>query len=293
MDNFHVEVTCRVIANFPYHGLPIRNLTIRNMFVHTKTFWGLSDKYNVKLKVLVKFLGKFATSIENLTLIRVVFKSSEQFYELLKNLYTLKVLKVFNCDLKNPGISPFLFLPNLRCISFNRSSKNFLSAFESLENLEMFTFSIKKEFFYEDFHQPLCNLLEKVPNIQHLSLESSSCSTFFELGPFNFKLKKLDAFSLTFDWTHPQNQPRLSFFAAQKGYLKELSIWKLPYDYDGGEILRFIFEEMNLEEFVVEFTTLIRNGRKVESIDQIQFMESQIKSGLELLRQFPGNIVNS
>lgn len=63
----------------------------------------------------------------------------------------------------------------------------------------------------------------------------------------------------------------------------------LPADYDGDVLLKFIFEELNLESFIYHEKDLIKNGRKIQSLDEIWIRDKTIMAGMELTRQFSGN----
>lgn len=104
----------------------------------------------VNLELLIEFIKNFSDSIENLKLVEVNFNSSDEFYQLLGILRSLKNLEVFKCELynfnenscenfNNPGNFQ-AFSRDLKSVSIFRSNKNFEKAFtvfKTIENLEI------------------------------------------------------------------------------------------------------------------------------------------------------------
>jgi hypothetical protein len=71
----------------------------------------------------------------------------------------------------------------------------------------------------------------------------------------------------------------------QIGFLKDLTIHKLPYDFDGGKVLKFIIEDMKLDKFHYGKIALILNGTKQEVIE-FSATETQIQAAFEMFNQF-------
>jgi len=65
-----------------------------------------------------------------------------------------------------------------------------------------------------------------------------------------------------------------------------LTIHKLPFDFDGGKVLKYIIEEMGLQKFYYGKIPLILNGRK-QDVKEFEANEIQITSTYEMFRQFP------
>lgn len=296
MNKFHVEVKGSKIADFPYLDVPIQNLTLSEMTI----YYGMSerpelDNYNgnvltiVENSILMNFLRNFEYSIVKLKLNLVNFSSSQLFYDMMENLKALNHLEVSKSQLFITEYPNHSFLPNLKSITISVSTRDFLRLFKAFKTLERIKFIDETQHgYYAEFLFELSNLLEAVPNIKHLTLEGAGTSNFFTQGCNNFKLQKLDAFLVTPSWKHDINNPRLEFLQSQREHLKELNLSTAPYDYDGGKILKFILEEMNLEKFVCGNLKLIENGNRVETIDEVSFTEVQTNYGCELMRQFPG-----
>lgn len=289
MKNLEFKVEGSEIDNFPYKDFPIRNMTLSKIIIRSRRHFKIDDVKTLKLHVLLKFLENYASIIETLNLDEV-YLSTQQFYDMLKTLVNLRSFKssFVRFELSNTKkVQNSSIGSNLRYISHGDNNFQAFETFKNLEVVKCINYTRDKYMLYS--RQPTLNvLLEKVPSIQHLILEGIGTSFFFDWPPFNFKLRKLEAHSTNLEY-HEETSIS-SFFQSQKGYLKDLKLKRLPLDFDGGEILKFIFEEMNLEKFVYFKTTLIENGRKVK-IDEIFFMEIQIKAGMELMRQYPGNIL--
>lgn len=268
-----VDSTNKKLIRFP--EIPLRNLSIKDV----------SD-----LNQVLEIANQYATSVENLKLEAVNFTNENMnFYEFISKMIKLQHLTLQNCLLSDIPMKT-LKLPNLQSATLLNCSDFNIKAFEAFNTLQSFKLEDHRWFPDSPFDADLRNLLEKVPNIKHLSLEGAGSSRFFDLNSFDFKIKRLDAYLMTFDWTQPQEFPRLDFLKSQLESLKEVNLERLPYDYDGGEVLKFMIEKMNLRKFTCGGQNLIMDGKKAERIDEVSFMEFQINAGLELIRQFPGEI---
>lgn len=289
----HFVIEGREIPKFPLMNVPIRNMTIRKLFIRRDSLSRGNNHCRIIMKKIqmsdfLNFLNNFANSIETLKLVEVNFGSSLQFQSFFKILGRLKHVEIISCELKVLVDIESLNLPNLQSVSLKNSSNSFFKAFEGFKHLEVLKYvSYDKNV---TLTRDLNDLLVKLPTIQHLSLDDVNSAFFINAGPFDFKLSELDVYSTTPDYVRDSFYSERLFYESQEGHLKEMNLQKLPYDNDGGEILRFLLEEMNFEKFVINKTTLIENGSKVEGIDEIEINQMQIFAGLELLRQFMGEI---
>ncbi|KAL7014181.1 hypothetical protein ACKWTF_015786 [Chironomus riparius] len=91
---------------------------------------------------------------------------------------------------------------------------------------------------------------------------------------------------ITFHWYVGIKSARISFLKTQFGHLKELTIHQLPFDFDGGKVLKYIIEDMELITFNYGKIPLILNGHK-EDVRDFEASEIQITSAFEMFRQFP------
>ena len=123
-------------------------------------------------------------------------------------------------------------------------------------------------------------------NLDHLVLIGAGTGSFFDCDEFPFKITKLETSMITFHWYVGIKGARVDFLRSQKGSLKELTIHELPYDFDGGKVLKYIIEEMNLNTFYYGKIALILNGQK-QKVKEFTASEIQITSAFEMIRQFP------
>lgn len=72
------------------------------------------------------------------------------------------------------------------------------------------------------------------------------------------------------------------------GNLKELRIPDYPYDFNGGKVLKFLIENMNLQYLCIKYTNLILEGRK-QPVNEISISSNQITSLFEMFRLFNGS----
>jgi len=135
-------------------------------------------------------------------------------------------------------------------------------------------------------HEILCGMKFNCKNIKHLVLIGAGTGSFFVSNSFSFKLYILDTTNITFHWYVGIMSGKINYSKDQLGHLKELTIHKLPFDFDGGKVLKYIIEEMNLDKFYYGKIPLILNGRR-QDVKEFEANEIQITSTYEMLRQFP------
>jgi len=101
-----------------------------------------------------------------------------------------------------------------------------------------------------NINQPIFNeICRKCENLNHLVLQGAGTGSYFDNYEFPFKISKLETSMITLHWYVAIKSARVNFLDSQKKNLKELTIHELPFDFDGGEVLKYIIEEMNLETF--------------------------------------------
>jgi hypothetical protein len=131
--------------------------------------------------------------------------------------------------------------------------------------------------------------MKNSPNIRHLELIGEGTGSYFDCDEFPYKIESLEASMVTYHWYVGINTARISFLRAQTGYLKELTIHQLPYDFDGGRVLKYIIEEMRLDKLYYGKIPLILNGTK-QQVKKFAANEIQVQSIYEMFRQFPSNV---
>lgn len=303
MKKLFLKIEGDKIHHFEDFQFPIRNLTLSKISIEDDYFNSENfqkgeyegEEYSIKFSTFMKIFENFSHSVEILKLDNVVTKENVSFFDILNKCENLKHIELEKVEIFDEILmkNSKLIFPRILSVSLNKCNPIFLLTFQAFTNLQKIKY-IDQNWFYSSFSSKLNYLLEKLPKIQHLILEGVGTAGFFESGPFNYKIKQVDAYLTTFYWTHREGSAyaRTSFFKSQKDSLKELRLKRIPYDYDGSDILSYLFDEMNLEKFIYDETVLIEGGKKVDTIDEILFHEFQIKSGLELLRRFPGRKIN-
>lgn len=291
MSKIHVDVKSNDIANFPYFDVKIRNMTLSDINVQEKTdSTKNAGPSKVEIKDLLKFLENFALSIVNLKLERVQYTNYTQFFDIFKALEKLRSLELEKCNWVHPWNVIRPMLSNLRSISLKECSSGCLCAVKSFKHLERVKSTRTR--MTDDYIYELNNLLAFLPRLQHLTLEGAENTKYLKNPSFNFELRTLETYLSSRTWSQALKHPWRSFFEAQKSCLRELTFTQMPNHHDNGELLRFIFEEMKLDKFVYGNTTLIDNGKKVDALVDVLFYDFQLQTGLELLRQFRGEIFN-
>jgi hypothetical protein len=90
---------------------------------------------------------------------------------------------------------------------------------------------------------------------------------------------------ITFHWYVGIRTARKNFLEKQKNYLKELTIHQLPFDFDGGNVLKFIVEQMELDRFYYGNILLIKD-QQIQPVQEFMANEIQICAMYEMFRQF-------
>jgi hypothetical protein len=236
------------------------------------------------LKSALKFIKNFEDSIEILKLRYISFNSFDQVETFFSHLSSLKSLHLEKCSIANSDVAPLSPIPTLKSIVFEDCRGNYFKYFKNQESIDTVSVIGKNYatlgFSHSDFNEMAANL----PNLKNLVMDGVGTGGYFDCRHFPFKIQKLNAYLMTFDWA--ETVPRLDFLESQQGNLKELIIHKLPYDYDGGEVLKFMIEKMGLEKFYYGNIPLILDGKKQE-VKEFTASEVNITAAFEMFRQFP------
>lgn len=140
---------------------------------------------------------------------------------------------------------------------------------------------------WNGFPHEIFNTILKTSCTQEIVFVGAGTGSYFDCDHFPYKIEKLDTDMITFHWYVGIRTSRVSFLESQISYLKDLTIHKLPYDFDGGRVLHYIFDKMNLRNFYYKKTALIKNNEKQKVDEIVDVSEIQIQSLFELVRQFP------
>jgi hypothetical protein len=236
------------------------------------------------LHLLLDFKFIESLEVENLR------SSSQDIISLLNNCSLLKTIKFKNCNTLNCGKIQInsIMSSNLENLAFEKCNKEYFGLFKHLSSIvkvAVYNYDWTwNGFSHEDFND-LCITL---PSLTTIELKGIGTGSYFDGDQFNYQIKKLYSTLITFNWYVGLSEahPRINFLTSMKSCLKELKIDELPYDFDGGSVLRYIIEEMNLESFYLRSSALILDSCK-QSVSNFSACEIQIKSLYEMFRQFP------
>ncbi|KAG5669016.1 hypothetical protein PVAND_016918 [Polypedilum vanderplanki] len=295
MQKFHLFINQEFFTTENISELPqasIKNIKIQNINIINRSSHFYNENYNfistdIELKKILAIINNYQDSIEGFEIFEVRTRVVKNISELIKSLTNLSIFKAVNITFVTNSACSSENFPNLKSISIIKDN-NEEGHFENI--FDIFKFSQSLEKVHLEVHEGIFNhnalsvFLQTLPNLNHLILDGIGTASYFEQENFPFKISTLEAFSISSDWN--SMQPRFQFLLSQIGCLKYLKLNRLPYDHDGGEILKFIIEEMNLEKFYYGEIPLILNGQKQE-IEEIWFNEVTVMAGMEILRQFP------
>ena len=231
-------------------------------------------------------LNKIQNTVEQLELKDFHAKNLSDFKDILCSFSNINSLNFINCKIKNSSFEAIENIPTLRTITLQNCNDNIFNIFQNQYCLEKITI-INHDKTYNGFHhEGLNEILKKSKNLKHLVLDGYGTGSYFDLDDYPFKIEKLETTMITFAWYIGLKNKRVKFLESQKGSLKELTIHELPFDFDGGDVLKYIIEEMGLESFYYGKIPLILNWQKQE-VKELEVTEIQVTSMYEMIRQFP------
>jgi len=241
------------------------------------------DKINYNaVKVTLKSALKFETSKQELNYFQ--FSDIQHFKKNLGQTENLVDLKLNNCSIDSWDGEVLPPINTLKSITFNKCNDNIFKIFAKQEAVEKITVN---DWTWNGFpHDVFNEICENCSNLNHLVLIGAGTGSYFDNEKFPFRITKLETSMITFHWYIGIQNERVSFLKSQKGKLRELRIEELPYDFDGGKVLKYIIEEMNLETFYYGKIPLILGGQK-QQVKEFTASELQITSAYEMFRQFP------
>ncbi|KAG5669013.1 hypothetical protein PVAND_016916 [Polypedilum vanderplanki] len=282
-ERFQLQITKEFIETQDLSNLP--NIPIKNISIIDVNIEEASN-----FKKLSELINTYKHSIKNFSMTDVHFTSIENLKEILKDQSSLKNLKISNLNFFKSKPIQRIFLPQLQSLSIKitnnyvNSMKNIFDLFtsnESIEKIELTAQACNSNCFD---HESFNNFVKTLPKFKHLIMNGHGILSYLNHKEFPSKLEKFEVFALGFHWR--ASVPRLDFLKSQTGSLRELKLHRLPFDTDGGEVLKFIIEEMNLENFYYDEIPLILNEQKQE-IEEIWVSEASVNALMEILRQFP------
>ncbi|CAG9811553.1 unnamed protein product [Chironomus riparius] len=258
-----------------------RGVRLRNISVDFKGFTNFTR--------LLKFLNYFENSVENLHIKNAKFKNFKEFSQLCNNLSSIKTLRFEYCGIDQIGKKSLPILSTLKLISFNKCNDNIYGAFENQTTITKIEVS-NEDWTWNGFPHDIFNVIcHNCKNLEHIVLNGAGTGSYFDADEFPYKITKLETSMITFHWYVGIRTKRVCFLESQKGHVKDLTIHQLPNDFDGGRVVNYIFEEMNLETFYYGKIPLILNGEK-QNVLEFSATEIQITAAIEMIRRFPSII---
>lgn len=215
--------------------------------------------------------------------------NSETFEELKRKFirnHKLNTLQIQNCSIREATRQVLYSKATLMDLSFENCDDNVFMVLKNQKALKIIRV-INKTPTYNGFPHDIFNeICNNSKNLEHIVLKGAGTTSYFDSDEFPYQLKKLETTSVTHHWYVGLKNARTQFLESQNGSLKELTIQELPYDFDGGEVLDYIFKNMKLDTFYYGKIPLILNGKK-QNVKEFTASEVQITSAISMLRQFP------
>lgn len=223
---------------------------------------------------------------------RIIFEDNLQFFNRIRSPNMVESITLKNCCVKNIHFSDIVKFPNLNSISLENCCGNIFKMFKTQTSIIKITIKSFKNYWNGFPHNKFLELAETLPNFEHLILIGEGTGSFLDIKTLPLKLKILEVESITHHWYVGLKSPRTNFLNSQKEYLKELIIQQFPFDFDGGDVLKFILKNMNLQKFYCGNLALIVNGHN-QKINEISVNELQVQSMMEMLRQFSSKLLKN
>lgn len=259
------------------HLVDLPTTTFRNVDLAFST--GISTR---KLKKIQNLFASCISFVENLIIRQVDLKTYNPLDDkcLMLSSLTLKNCKFLN--FKTPNLP---LIETLKFISLNSCDDGVYKLLTNQKNIEKIEIE-SNMWTWNGFPHDTFNNILKNSNVNEIKFVGAGTGSYFDSEDFPYQIQKLDTTMITFHWYVGIRNGRVSFLKSQLGCLKDLTIHELPNDFDGGDVLNYIFHNMNLVNFYYGETALICDGVRQE-VKSFRMTELKIESAFELVRQFP------
>lgn len=238
------------------------------------------------LKQLSSVLRNAKRSIEVLQLKDFRRNSFSDTLEFFTGFGNLRKLALVKCETGASAGEGMPQLDSLNELFFERCDANFYSVFQNQKNITKITVR-NTDWTWNGFaHDNFNALMTTLPNCKHVCFEGIGTGSYFDMDEFPYRLKTLETTTISFHWYVGIRTARKQFMETQKGFLQQLIIHKLPYDFDGGDLLKFLIEQMNLDKFYYGDIPLILNGQK-QNVEEFTATEIQLTALFQMFAQFP------
>lgn len=278
LNRFVLEVNDQSLEKLTkHHELP--NITFMNVEIDLNE--------NIKSNKILEFFQEVKFSVTKLNIKNGKFQNCNYLIKIIDNMFSLESLSFENCNIDCLSNEVLPEIPTLKAISLNNCNNNIYKALVNQKTIEKTTI-INSNFTWNGFPHDIFNKLVRNSknHITSMVFEGAGTGSYFECNEFPFQISKLDTTMISFHWYVGIKTQRISFLQSQKGVLKDLRIHQWPNDFDGGRVLKFIFDHMNLQNFYYKKTALIEKGKKQQVI-KIEVNEIQVQCLFELVKQFP------
>jgi len=269
------EICQSILSAGELGNIPFRNVSLQSF----KEYENLS-----KFSKIIKNMKK---SIQILYLEDFRRNRVKEVVEFFSGFSKLRVLKLKNCHFCEEVSHQILRdLPELVEVSFEKCDGNFFKIFHRQKEITKLLVR-NPDWTWNGFsHEDFNDLVKTLPKIDFIALDGSGTGSYFDCDNFPYHIRKLETSMITFHWYVGIKTARKNFLDTQKKHLKELTIHQLPFDFDGGKVIKFIVEQMELDRFYYGKIPLIYD-RQIQHVQEFMANEIQICAMYEMFRQFP------
>ncbi|XP_070508726.1 uncharacterized protein [Chironomus tepperi] len=264
-----------IISHDHVSRVKFRNVVIRSDkgFEQLRKFWQVTNMFKGSIEIL---------ELEDFQRIQI-----REILDFFQGFTSLRKLKIKNCSIYEEVDRECLSLmPALVDVHFEKVDGNFFKIFHRQSNINKITIR-RLDWTWNGFaHDDFNDLVKALPEIDFIVMDGTGTGSYFDCDEFPYRIRKLDTTMISFHWYVGIRTERTCFLRAQQGYLKDLTIHQLPYDFDGGRVLKFIVEQMNLDRFYFGNLPLIVDGQ-IQAVEEFSANEIQLSAMFEMFRQFP------
>ena len=267
---------CEILKN----RSDLLNIQFRNISIK-------SCKSYEQLRKFTRIIKDMKGSVEILELEDFKRNQIREILDFFQGFSKLRILKFKNCQISEEvTLQQLPAMPSLNEVFFEKCDGNLFKLFQRQESIIKITVR-NPDWTWNGFsHDDFNDLVKALPNIDLIVMDGSGTGSYFNCDHFPYKIRRLETSMITFHWYVGIRTARKTFLEAQKGFLKELIIHQLPYDFDGGNVLKFIIEQMGLDKFYYGKIPLIYD-RKIQPVIEFMANEIQLCAMFEMFRQFP------
>lgn len=230
-------------------------------------------------KKMIKLMSSLISFVETLT-VKVDFMVYNPFYQKPLMLSSLSLTK---CELKKI-CNPLPLIETLNFLSLTSCEDEVYNLFQNQKKITKIEV-VEEKFSWNGFPHDKFDDILKNSDVNAIKFVGAGTGSYFDNEEFPYLIKKLETTMITFHWYVGIRSGRVTFLQSQP-LLEDLTISELPNDFDGGEVIKYIFKSMNLKNFYYGKTALILDGVR-QQVKKIHFTQIKLTSAFELVRTFP------